>query len=152
MNPRRVLRRHAVARRLYVNLPVRDVARSIAFFTRLGFAFDPQLTDERAACMPLAAGAGVMLLSRSRFADMTCKRITDPAEQIEAVLALTASSRAEVDDLVTRAAHAGGTPAAAHVDLGFMYGWGFDDLDGHTWEVIYMDPTALPPPDAAISG
>jgi len=131
------------SRKIFLNLPVRDLKRSIEFFTRLGFSFNPQFTDENAACMIVSEEAFVMLLVEARFKDFTRKQICDTRSQTEGIFALSADSRAEVDELVKTAITAGGTHAADPIDHGFMYGWSFHDLDGHHWEVIYMDPSAV---------
>jgi uncharacterized protein len=131
------------SRKIFLNLPVRDLKRSIEFFTRLGFSFNPQFTDENATCMIVSEEAFVMLLVEARFKDFTKKQICDTRTQTEGIFAVSAASRDEVDSLVKAALAAGGTPASDPVDHGFMYGWSFHDLDGHHWEVIYMDPSAI---------
>ena len=133
-----------MARQLFVNLPVRDLRKSIDFFTKLGFAFNPQFTDETATCMILSEQAYVMLLVRDRFTDFTRKQICDTTSHTEALFAISCANRAEVDDLVNRAIAAGGKHAVEPQDHGFMYGWSFYDLDGHHWEVLWMDPEAAP--------
>ena len=131
-----------MARQLFVNLPVRDLQKSIDFFTRLGFTFNAQFTDETGTCMILSDQAYVMLLVRDKFADFTRKQICDTTSHTEALLAVSCGSRAEVDDLVNRAVAAGGKHAVEPQDHGFMYGWSFYDLDGHHWEPMWMDPKA----------
>jgi len=131
------------SRKLFLNLPVRDLKRSIAFFTKLGFSFNPQFTDDNATCMIVSEEAFVMLLVEARFRDFTKKQICDTRTQTEGIFAVSAASRDEVDSLVKAALAAGGTHASDPVDHGFMYGWSFHDLDGHHWEVIYMDPSAI---------
>jgi len=131
------------SRKLFLNLPVRDLKRSIAFFTKLGFSFNPQFTDDNATCMIVSEEAFVMLLVEARFRDFTKKQICDTRTQTEGIFAVSAASRDEVDSLVRAALAAGGTHASDPVDHGFMYGWSFHDLDGHHWEVIYMDPSAI---------
>jgi uncharacterized protein len=131
------------ARKIFLNLPVRDLERSIEFFTKLGFSFNPQFTDDNAACMIVSEEAFVMLLVEARFRDFTTKQICDTRTQTEGIFAVSAASRDEVDSLVRAALAAGGTHASDPVDHGFMYGWSFHDLDGHHWEVIYMDPSAI---------
>lgn len=133
-------------RKIFVNLPVRDVKRSIAFFTRLGFTFNQQFTDETTTCMVLSDDGYVMLIGEKRWADFTRNEICDTKTHTEALLALSCESRAEVDDLVKRAIDAGGRPAMDPMDHGFMYGWSFYDLDGHHWEVFWMDPAHVQPP------
>ena len=130
-------------RKMFVNLPVRNLKRSIDFFTKLGFEFNPQFTDDKATCMIISDEAFVMLLVEDRFKDFTRKRICDTKTHTEGLFALSAASRAEVDEMVKTAVAAGGTHALDAVDHGFMYVWSFYDLDGHHWEVLYMDPQAI---------
>ncbi|WP_219413971.1 VOC family protein [Pseudonocardia nigra] len=132
-----------MSRKLYVNIAVKDVQASIAFFTELGFTFDPQFTDEHAASMIVNDDTAFMLLDHGRFADFTKKSIVDSTTGTEAIFAIGAGSRQEVDDLVEAAFRAGAGPADDKQDHGFMYGWSFQDLDGHIWEVMYMDTAAF---------
>jgi predicted lactoylglutathione lyase len=132
-----------MSRMLFVNLPVLDIERSVDFFTRLGFEFDTRFSDERATCMVVGAQAFVMLLARPFFASFTSKEVADAATSTEAVLAVSASSRKGVDLLVDRALELGGTFSNAPTDEGSMYGRSFFDLDGHAWEVLWMDPAAV---------
>ena len=131
-----------MARMLFVNLPVLEIDRSVEFFTRLGFEFDQRFTDERATCMVVGTQAFVMLLVRPFFASFTSKDVVDAARSTEAVLSVSAASREEVDALVDRALELGGTFSNHPSDEGFMYGRSFFDLDGHAWEVMWMDPAA----------
>ena len=131
-----------MARKLFVNLPVRDLRRSVAFFGALGFVFDPRFTDDHATCMIVGDDAFVMLLVRERFADFTTRQLCDTTTHTEGLFALSAESREEVDALVRTALAAGGSPAMDPQDHGFMYGWSFYDPDGHHWEVFWMDPAA----------
>ena len=133
------------SRKVFINLAVEDLQRSIDFFTALGFAFDPQFTDEQATCMIVSEAAFVMLLVKGRFQEFIKKQIVDSTAETEVILALSAESRAEVDELVDKALAAGGSPANDKMDMGFMYGWSFQDPDGHLWEVMHMDPDAAPP-------
>ena len=130
----------AHSRKLFVNLPVGDLQRSVAFFTRLGFAFDAKFTDQRATCMILGEESFVMLLEQSRFRDFTRRQICDTSSHTEALLALSCGSREQVNELVANALAAGGKHAMDPEDHGFMYGWSFYDLDGHHWEAFWMDP------------
>lgn len=130
----------ATSRKLFVNLPVRDLERSIAFFTELGFTFNPQATDETCTCMILSEQAYVMLMAESRFKGFTAKQLCDTRTHTEALFCLSVSSRAEVDRLIQTALANGATKAEDPQDHGFMYGWSFYDLDGHGWEVMWMDP------------
>jgi predicted lactoylglutathione lyase len=132
----------AAGRAMFVNLPVRDLDRSVAFFRRLGFEFDPRYTDGDAACMVVGAGAYVMLLVERFFAQFTSRPVAGPDAPTEVTLALAVASRAEVDALVGRALAAGATPAQPRADEFPMYGWSFHDLDGHLWELVCWDPAA----------
>lgn len=129
--------------KIFVNLPVKDLDKSIAFFTELGFEFDPRFTDQNATAMIINDQAAVMLLVEDFFKGFTKKDICDAATRTEAILALSAESRQGVDDLVNKALQAGGSRATEPMSEGPMYGWSFQDLDGHLWEVMYMDPSAL---------
>ena len=131
------------ARKLFVNIPVRDLQRSIVFFESLGFAFNPQFTDATATCMLVGEDAYFMLLVRERFADFSKRPIGDPGRETSALFAVSVNSREEVDEMVEKAVAAGGSHAVDPQDHGFMYGWSFYDLDGHHWEVFWMDPAAI---------
>ncbi|HKO56751.1 MAG TPA: VOC family protein [Thermoanaerobaculia bacterium] len=132
-----------MSREIFVNLPVRDLQKSMQFFTALGFSFNPQFTDDKAACMIISDKAYVMLLSEPFFRGFTRNAICDTSASTEALLALSCTSKAEVDQLVRKAIDAGGRHAVDANDHGFMYGWSFYDLDGHHWEVLWMDPKAV---------
>jgi predicted lactoylglutathione lyase len=132
-----------MSRQIFVNLAVRDLPKSMEFFTALGFTFNPQFTDDKAACMIISDQAFVMLLSEPFFRGFTKKEPCDTTRSTEAMLALSCESRADVDQMVRKAIDAGGTHAMDPMDHGFMYGWSFYDLDGHHWEVMWMDPTAV---------
>jgi predicted lactoylglutathione lyase len=131
------------ARKIFVNLPVKDLTKSMDFFSALGFDFNLQFTDDKAACMVISGEAFVMLLSEPFFRTFTKREPCDTSRQTEAMLALSCESRAEVDQLVRKAIDAGGSHAMDPMDQGFMYGWSFYDLDGHHWEVLWMDPAAV---------
>jgi predicted lactoylglutathione lyase len=130
-------------RKIFVNVAVREVRRSIAFFTKLGFTFNPEFTDDKAACMVVNPDACVVLLSESFFRTFTKKEICNTGSHSEGLFALSCRSRAEVNELVNRAIAAGGSPAMDAMDRGFMYGWSFYDLDGHHWEVLWVKPTGV---------
>jgi predicted lactoylglutathione lyase len=132
-----------MSRKLFVNLAVRDLSKSMAFFSALGFTFNPQFTDDKAACMIISDEAYVMLLTEPFFRGFTKKQPADTSVVTEALLALSCESRAEVDQMVRKAIDAGGTHAMDAQDHGFMYGWSFYDLDGHHWEVLWMDSAAV---------
>jgi len=131
------------SRMLFPNLAVQDLDRSVAFFTELGFSFDPRFTDESATAMIVNEQAVVMLLVAERFKDFTKKELVDSTRQTETILAISAESREDVDAFADKALAAGGTPANDPMDLGFMYGRSFNDPDGHLWEIFWMDPSAL---------
>lgn len=133
----------ATSRKLFVNLAVKDLGRAVDFFTQLGFSFDPTFTDDQATCMIVSEDAYVMLLVEERFKDFTSKELADPGAETEAILAISAESREAVDELVQKALAAGGRPSKGPTDYGFMYTAGFEDPDGHLWEVLWMDPGAL---------
>ena len=128
------------SRKIFVNLPVRDLKRSMEFFSKLGFEFNRQFTDDKAACMVISDEAFSMLITEPFFKTFTKKEICDTSTHTEALVALSCASRAEVDQLVNKALAAGGKRAMDPMDHGFMYGWSFCDLDGHHWEVFWMDP------------
>jgi uncharacterized protein len=131
------------SRKIFVNLPVADLKRSKDFFGKLGFEFNPQFTDENGACMIISETAFAMLLMQPYFKTFTKKQICDTSTHSEGLIALSCGSRAEVEDIVKKAFAAGGKPAMDAQDHGFMYGWSFYDLDGHHWEVVWMDPSAV---------
>jgi uncharacterized protein len=129
-------------RMLFVNIPVADLERSKAFFAGLGFSYHPGFTDETAACMLVGEQAFVMLLSREKFAEFSKLPIADPTTHALALYCFSASSRDEVDAVSAAALAAGGTEADGAEDHGFMYSRSFFDLDGHGWQVMWMDPAA----------
>lgn len=130
------------SRKMFVNLAVRDLKKSMAFFSALGFEFNPKFTDEKAACMVISDDAFVMLLTEPFFRTFTKRAPCDTSTHTEGLFALSCGSRAEVDEMVKKALAAGGTHAMNPQDHGFMYTWSFYDLDGHHWEVVWMDPKA----------
>lgn len=138
-----------MSRMIFVNLPVSDLRRSVEFWKGLGFDFNPQFTDDKAACLIVSDLACVMLLSEGFFSSFTAKEVADPSRQVETILAISAESREEVDRLTDTALAAGGTAANDAQDEGFMYSRSFHDPDGHLWEVLYMDPAALEQQPAA---
>ncbi|MFO0775734.1 MAG: hypothetical protein U0172_13820 [Nitrospiraceae bacterium] len=127
-----------MARQIFVNLPVSDLQRSIAFFAKLGFAFNPQFTDDKAACMVVADDIFVMLLTNAYFKTFTPKAICDTKTSTEVLVCLSCESRSQVEDMVRNAVAGGGTTYREPKDYGFMYQHGFQDMDGHTWEVVFM--------------
>ena len=132
-----------MATKVFVNLPVKDLKRSIDFFTRIGFTLNPQFTDETAACMVVSDDIYVMLLTEAKFKEFTPRPICDATRSTEVLVSLSRENRDAVDELVRQAVAAGGTTYAESKDYGFMYQHGFEDPDGHIWEVFYMDPKAI---------
>ncbi|MFG2944187.1 VOC family protein [Streptomyces adustus] len=130
-------------RMLFVNMPVTDLERSKEFFAKLGFGFNPKFTDETAACMLVGEHAFVMLLTREKFAEFSKLPIADPRTHALALYCFSASSRAEVDTVSAAALAAGATEVDGAEDYGFMYSRSFFDLDGHGWQVMWMDPAAV---------
>ena len=129
-------------RTLFVNMPVADIERSKAFFSELGFSFNPLFSDETAACMLVGEDAFVMLLSREKFAQFSKLPIADPTTHALALYCFSVASRDEVDAVSAAALAAGGSEADDAEDHGFMYTRSFFDLDGHGWQVMWMDPAA----------
>jgi uncharacterized protein len=127
---------------IFVNLPVKDLKKSISFFTKMGFTFNPKFTDENATCMIVGDGIFVMLLVQPFFKGFTKKEIPDTSKNAQVILALSADNRAKADELADKALSAGGTQPNPPQDQGFIYSRSFQDLDGHLWEVFYMDPAA----------
>jgi uncharacterized protein len=134
----------ATPRKLFVNVPVQDLQRSITFFEALGFRFNPHFTDASGTCMLVGEDAYFMLLTTDKFASFSKRPAGDPTRQTSALFAFGVESRAAVDAIVNTAVAAGGTHALDPQDHGFMYGWSFYDPDGHHWEVFWMDPSAVP--------
>ena len=130
--------------KIFVNLPVKDLKQSMNFFTQLGFSFNPQFTDEKAACMIIGENIYAMLLTEPFFNTFHQKQLADTSQYTEAILAIDAESRHAVDEIVKAATEAGGKESKEPQDYGWMYGRSFEDIDGHLWEVLYMDETALP--------
>lgn len=131
---------------LFLNLPISDLTRSTAFFSALGFSFNPKFTGEHAACLVINEHIQVMLLTRSFFAGFTPKPVTDPHLSTPAFMSLRVAHRAEVDELMQKAIAAGGTEHSPAKDHGFMYQRGFFDLDGHAWEIFYLNEAEFPKP------
>jgi len=133
----------ATPHKLFVNIPVGDLQRSIDFFEALGFRFNPQFTDATATCMLVGEDAYFMLLTAEKFKEFSKRPIGDARTQTSALFAISVNSRDEVNETVEKALAAGGSRAADPQDHGFMYAWSFYDLDGHHWEVFWMDPAAI---------
>lgn len=133
-----------MAKQIFLNLPVKDLNKSVDFFTQLGFSFNPQFTDDKAACMIIGENIYAMLLLEEFFKTFTKKPIADAKQTTEVLIAIDAESRAAVDEMVRKAVAAGGSIYGDTQDHGWMYGHSFADLDGHQWEILYMDANAIP--------
>jgi uncharacterized protein len=128
-----------MATKMFVNLPVKDLNRTVEFFTKLGFTFNPQFTDENATCMIIGEGIYVMLLVERFFKTFTKKEICDVTKDAEVIVALSTESREKVDQMMNRVLEAGGKESREPQDHGWMYGRSFQDIDGHLWEIIHME-------------
>jgi uncharacterized protein len=137
----------AMPTKIFVNLPVKELKKSMAFYEALGFKNNPQFTDDTAACMVISEDIFVMLLTHAKFKEFTPKEISDATKTTEVMNALSRESRAEVDETVRKAKAVGGSTFNDPTDHGFMYHHAFQDLDGHIWEVMWMDPSAVQPQD-----
>jgi hypothetical protein len=133
---------------VFVNLPVKELDLTVEFFTKLGFMFNPQFTDENAACMIISDDSFVMRLVEDFFKTFTHKEISAATKTTEVIVSLSVDSRQAVDKMVATAVAAGATTPNAARDYGFMYQHGFQDLDRHLWEVFFMDPAAVNPGQA----
>ena len=132
-------------KQIFVNLAVTDLPRSRAFFESLGLSFNPQFSNDQGACLVLGENIFAMLLTRGFFKTFIDKEIADSVRTTEVLTCLSCDSRAEVDRLVAQAVRAGGKAHRQPQDHGFMYAHGFEDLDGHIWELTHMDMSAMPP-------
>ncbi|MDN4058476.1 VOC family protein [Massilia sp. YIM B02769] len=132
-------------KQIFVNLPVKDIGKTRAFFAGLGFTFNPQFSDERALCMIIGENIYAMLLQEAYFQTFTKKPVADARTSTEVLTCLSCDSREQVDSMVAKAVAGGGRAPNEKQDHGFMYYHSFEDLDGHGWELMYMDPNAVPP-------
>lgn len=133
-----------MAKQIFVNLPIKDLGRSVQFFKKLGFTFNPQFTDENATCMIISDDIFAMLLVEKFFSTFTSKQIADASKNTEVIIAISAESRGKVDEMIANAVQAGGREPRPPQDYGWMYGRSFEDIDGHLWEVLYMDKSKMP--------
>ena len=131
-----------MATQIFVNLPVKDLDRSKAFFAKLGYSFNPKFTDATAACMVISEDIYAMLLTEQKFKEFTSKPIANAKQATEVLVCLSQASKAKVNEIVDAAVRAGAVEARPAMDHGFMFGRSFHDLDGHIWEIIWMDPKA----------
>jgi len=132
-----------MATKIFVNLPVKDLSKSIDFFTKLGYQFNPQFTDEKATCMIVSEDIFVMLVVETFFKTFTKKEICDATAYTETIISLSADKRENVDEMIKKAVQAGGTTPREPTDYGWRYQHGFQDPDGHLWEIIYMDMSKI---------
>jgi len=132
-----------VVTKIFVNLPVKDLNNTIDFFTKLGFKFNPQFTDENATCMIVSEDIFVMLLVEKFFKTFTKKEICDTTKDTEVIVALSVESREKVDQMINKALESGGKESREPQDHGWMYGRSFEDINKHLWEIIYMDESAV---------
>jgi uncharacterized protein len=130
-----------MAQQIFVNLPVKNLPRSMDFFKQLGFEFNPQFTNDKGACMVISDTIYAMLLTEPFFQTFTKKPVADATQGTEVIVCLSCDSREKVDQLVGKARAAGGAVPNEPQDHGFMYGHGFEDLDGHVWELVHMANT-----------
>lgn len=134
-----------MATQIFINLPVRDLQKAIAFYTAIGATRNPQFSDDTGACMVFSDSIFVMLLTHPKWAMFTKKPIVDAHRESEVMLALSADSRKAVDEITTAAgAHGGKADINPKQDHGFMYGRSFEDVDGHVWECFFMDMSQMP--------
>ena len=133
-----------MASKIFLNLAVKDLKKSIDFFTTLGFSFNPKFTDEQAACMIIGENIFAMLVTEQRFKDFTKKEICNAHKNTEVLIAIDAESKEKVEEMVKNAVNAGGLIYMEPQDHGWMYGHSFADLDGHQWEIFYIDEKAIP--------
>jgi uncharacterized protein len=134
-----------MAKKIFINLPVSDLKKAMTFYTEIGFANNPQFTDETAACMVLTDEIYVMLLTHPKFGQFTTKEIGDTFKTVSVINSLSVDSNEEVNTMVENALKAGGKEPGEAKDYGFMQQRSFEDLDGHSWEVFYMDTSKFPP-------
>ncbi len=133
-----------MAKQIFINLPVKDLKKTMAFFEKLGFTFNMQFTDDKAACMIIGENIYAMLLLEKFFKTFTNKEIADAKKTTEVLIAIDAESKYAVDEMIRKAVEAGGSTYRNPQDDGWMYGHSFADLDGHQWEVLYMDESQMP--------
>ncbi|MGX6444011.1 VOC family protein [Neobacillus sp. K501] len=131
------------SKNIFINLPVKDVKKSTNFLTEIGFELNSQFSDENTSSIIINDNIFALIMNEERFKEFSKKEIVDTTTASEAIFCLSAESREQVDELVNKALSAGGKTDSEPQDHGFMYGWGFQDLDGHLWEVVYMDENAF---------
>lgn len=133
-----------MSKKIFVNLPVKDLDKSVEFFKKLGYEFNPQFTDDTAACMVISDDIYTMLLTEPKFKEFTPKEIADSSKTTEVLTCLSSDSKEELNDLMEKALSAGAIETREPQDYGFMYGRSYTDLDGHIWELMWMDENGIP--------
>jgi predicted lactoylglutathione lyase len=134
-----------MSKQIYLNIPIKDLKRSTEFFTALGYTFNAQFTNEKATAMVVSPDITIMLLTEEFYKTfMKNKEIADTSKTNEMIIAVNAESREKVDEMVNKAFELGAKPVNDKYDYGWMYGWSFEDLDGHVWEIIYIDESKAP--------
>jgi uncharacterized protein len=133
-----------MATKIFINLPVKDLSKSKQFFTKLGFTFNPQYTDEKAACLVIGENLFSMLITEPYFKTFTKKEISDAKTSTEVLIAIDVESREQVKEMINKAVEAGGSTYLEPQDHGWMYYHSFADLDGHQWEIMYLDESSMP--------
>jgi len=129
---------------IFINLPIKNLKKSVDFFTKLGFKFNPQFTDDTSTCMIMGENIFTMLLEEEKFKEFTPKNISDAKKNTEVLIALPFENRKGVDEIISKAIKSGGREPRKVQDLGFMYSRAFEDLDGHIWEVFHMNMEEFP--------
>jgi predicted lactoylglutathione lyase len=135
-----------MATQIFVNLPVKDLNKSMEFFKNIGYSFNPQFTDETAACMVISNEIYAMLLTQEKFKEFTTKEIVDATKSTEVLIALSTESKGDVNIMLDKVIKAGGKEFRQPMDYGFMFSRSFEDLDGHVWELLWMDPKSINQP------
>lgn len=130
--------------KIFLNLPVKDLNRTVTFFTQLGFSFNPKFTSEKGACLIIGENINVMLLVEEFYKTFTKKQICNTATTSEVLISISVETRNEVDEIMEKVLKAGGTEYMKTQDYGFMYSRPFLDIDGHHWEVFFMDESKMP--------
>ena len=130
---------------IFINLPVKDLEKSMNFYTKMGFSNNPNFSDDSAKCMVFSEEIYVMLLTHDRFKTFITKPITDVSKTISALLSISVESVDKMNEIVTNALTAGGNEPIEPKDHGFMQQRTLEDLDGHTWEIFFMDMSKFPP-------
>ena len=132
-----------MAKKIFVNLPVKDLNRSMEFFKKMGYEFNPQFTDETGACMVISEDIYTMLLTNDKFKQFTPKEIADASTSTEVITCLSCDSKDELNELMEKAISAGASENGEPIDYGFMFQRSYSDLDGHIWELIWMDENGI---------